>query len=102
MCELQECRREWETGARGLIDGWAWLSEGCEIVSCVQEGVCVCVVCLSPPPLPPPPLDESCVVSHNSAGILGVANSGRNTSDSQFYVTLQPVLWMDRKYVALG
>ncbi|KAB5539636.1 hypothetical protein PHYPO_G00091300 [Pangasianodon hypophthalmus] len=46
--------------------------------------------------------DENFSVSHNKRGILGMANRGPHTNSSQFYITLQPALWMDRKYVAFG
>jgi len=46
--------------------------------------------------------DENFAVSHSSRGILGMANQGRHTNGSQFYVTLQPTSWMDTKYVAFG
>ncbi|KAI5619931.1 peptidyl-prolyl cis-trans isomerase-like 6, partial [Silurus asotus] len=45
---------------------------------------------------------ENFSVSHNKRGILGMANQGPHTNSSQFYITLQPALWMDRKYVAFG
>lgn len=46
--------------------------------------------------------DESFAVSHNKRGILGMANQGPHSNGSQFYITLQPTQWMDRKYVAFG
>uniref|UniRef100_A0A4W4FSU3 Peptidyl-prolyl cis-trans isomerase n=2 Tax=Electrophorus electricus TaxID=8005 RepID=A0A4W4FSU3_ELEEL len=46
--------------------------------------------------------DESFAVSHNKRGILGMANHGPHSNGSQFYITLQPSLWMDRHYVAFG
>ncbi|XP_062858106.1 probable inactive peptidyl-prolyl cis-trans isomerase-like 6 [Trichomycterus rosablanca] len=46
--------------------------------------------------------DESFSVSHNKRGILGMANQGPHSNGSQFYITLQPAPWMDRKYVAFG
>ncbi|XP_027010039.2 probable inactive peptidyl-prolyl cis-trans isomerase-like 6 [Tachysurus fulvidraco] len=46
--------------------------------------------------------DESFSVSHNKRGIVGMANRGPHTNSSQFYITLQPALWMDKKYVAFG
>jgi len=46
--------------------------------------------------------DENFAVSHSARGILGMANQGRHTNGSQFYVTLQPTTWMDTKYVAFG
>ncbi|XP_066533630.1 probable inactive peptidyl-prolyl cis-trans isomerase-like 6 isoform X2 [Hoplias malabaricus] len=46
--------------------------------------------------------DECFAVSHNKQGILGMANQGPHSNGSQFYITLQPALWMDRNYVAFG
>ena len=47
-------------------------------------------------------LDESYAMSHDTEGVLGMANKGRNTNASQFYITLKPAPWMDGKYVAFG
>ena len=47
-------------------------------------------------------VDESFAVRHTNAGILGMANQGRNTNSSQFYITLRACPWMDKKYVAFG
>ncbi|XP_040206149.1 probable inactive peptidyl-prolyl cis-trans isomerase-like 6 [Rana temporaria] len=46
--------------------------------------------------------DENYAVSHNKRGILGMANKGRHTNASQFYITLQATPYMDRKHVAFG
>uniref|UniRef100_A0A8B9GWP9 Peptidyl-prolyl cis-trans isomerase n=1 Tax=Astyanax mexicanus TaxID=7994 RepID=A0A8B9GWP9_ASTMX len=46
--------------------------------------------------------DEGFAVSHNKRGILGMANQGPHSNGSQFYITLQPALWMDTNYVAFG
>ncbi|KAK7457279.1 hypothetical protein BaRGS_00039251 [Batillaria attramentaria] len=46
--------------------------------------------------------DENFSVPHDRRGILGMANKGRHTNSSQFYITLQPTPWMDTKYVAFG
>jgi len=46
--------------------------------------------------------DENFVIKHNERGIVGMANKGRHTNGSQFYITLQPCPWMDTKYVAFG
>ncbi|XP_013421904.1 peptidyl-prolyl cis-trans isomerase-like 6 [Lingula anatina] len=46
--------------------------------------------------------DENFAVSHSKRGMVGMANKGRHTNGSQFYITLQPAKWMDTKYVAFG
>ncbi|XP_073531937.1 probable inactive peptidyl-prolyl cis-trans isomerase-like 6 [Phyllobates terribilis] len=46
--------------------------------------------------------DENYAVSHNKRGILGMANKGRHSNGSQFYITLQASPYMDRKHVAFG
>lgn len=46
--------------------------------------------------------DESFAVKHDKRGILGMANHGRNTNGSQFYISLQAIPFMDKKYVAFG
>lgn len=46
--------------------------------------------------------DESYAVCHDCPGIIGMANKGRNTNASQFYITLKPCPWMDGQYVAFG
>ena len=46
--------------------------------------------------------DENFAVKHDARGILGMANKGRHSNGSQFYITLNPARWMDHKYVAFG
>lgn len=46
--------------------------------------------------------DESFAISHDSAGILGMANAGPHTATSQFYVTLGANRSLDGKFVAFG
>ncbi|XP_068698073.1 probable inactive peptidyl-prolyl cis-trans isomerase-like 6 [Montipora foliosa] len=46
--------------------------------------------------------DEDFSIPHNKRGIVGMANRGRHTNGSQFYITLQPSPWMNTKYVAFG
>eukprot|EP00466_Bigelowiella_natans_P008474 jgi/Bigna1/75487/fgenesh1_pg.35_\ len=41
-------------------------------------------------------------ISHNEAGILTMANTGRDTNAAQFMITLQPSSWLDLKHVAFG
>eukprot|EP00163_Fabomonas_tropica_P034817 TRINITY_DN986_c0_g1_i2.p1 TRINITY_DN986_c0_g1~~TRINITY_DN986_c0_g1_i2.p1 ORF type:complete len:293 (-),score=73.05 TRINITY_DN986_c0_g1_i2:333-1211(-) len=46
--------------------------------------------------------DECYAVAHDKAGILGMANNGRHTNGSQFYVTLKAMPHWDRSMVAFG
>ncbi|XP_009705644.1 PREDICTED: peptidyl-prolyl cis-trans isomerase-like 6 [Cariama cristata] len=46
--------------------------------------------------------DESFSVHHKGRGVLGMANKGRHSNGSQFYITLQPAPYLDNKYVAFG
>ncbi|XP_073076908.1 probable inactive peptidyl-prolyl cis-trans isomerase-like 6 isoform X2 [Manis javanica] len=46
--------------------------------------------------------DENFSVPHNKRGVLGMVNKGRHSNASQFYITLQPAPYLDRKYVAFG
>ncbi|XP_037700427.1 probable inactive peptidyl-prolyl cis-trans isomerase-like 6 isoform X2 [Choloepus didactylus] len=46
--------------------------------------------------------DENFSIPHNKRGILGMVNKGRHSNGSQFYITLQPAPYLDRKYVAFG
>ncbi|XP_064627116.1 uncharacterized protein LOC135487413 [Lineus longissimus] len=46
--------------------------------------------------------DENFAIKHDRRGIIGMANKGRHTNGSQFYITLQAAPWMNTKYVAFG
>uniref|UniRef100_A0A8B9M6V9 Peptidyl-prolyl cis-trans isomerase n=1 Tax=Accipiter nisus TaxID=211598 RepID=A0A8B9M6V9_9AVES len=46
--------------------------------------------------------DESFSIRHKGRGVLGMANKGRHSNASQFYITLQPAPYLDKKYVAFG
>ncbi|KAG7387498.1 putative inactive peptidyl-prolyl cis-trans isomerase-like 6 [Phytophthora pseudosyringae] len=46
--------------------------------------------------------DESFAISHNAAGVLSMANTGPHTNGSQFFITLAPQPWLDRRKVAFG
>ncbi|XP_074943525.1 putative inactive peptidyl-prolyl cis-trans isomerase-like 6 [Phalacrocorax aristotelis] len=46
--------------------------------------------------------DESFSIHHKGRGVLGMANKGRHSNSSQFYITFQPAPYLDKKYVAFG
>ncbi|NXD08229.1 PPIL6 protein, partial [Nothocercus nigrocapillus] len=46
--------------------------------------------------------DENFAIRHSKRGILGMANKGRHSNGSQFYITLQPAPYLDKKHVAFG